>query len=285
MRIIDKIRNRENFTPIESALASYLQEHPKEATNLSLNELSDTLHASKSSIIRFCKKLGYKGHKELCVQLAKELDTFVFNGKELNYSVPYELSDSKKMIADKTHAIVMGALNETWSDLDVDKLSKIAKMIHDKKKLYIYAAEDSFLLARDLYLRLEKIGMHVCLQETTGANITQACQEDSDSAALFIYYSNPSEELIRIAQILSSKNIYMVALTGPNKGPLTIYANDHILVPYYEPDPKICGFGSSTAMKFVIDVIYAYIFHMDYEKNLHDIKLVEETKRKFLINK
>ena len=38
-------------------------------------------------------------------------------------------------------------------------------------------------------------------------------------------------------------------------------------------------------MKFVIDVIYAYIFHMDYEKNLHDIKLVEETKRKFLINK
>ena len=113
--------------------------------------------------------------------------------------------------------------------------------------------------------------MHVCLQETTGANITQACQEDSDSAALFIYYSNPSEELIRIAQILSSKNIYMVALTGPNKGPLTY--------------PKICGFGSSTAMKFVIDVIYAYIFHMDYEKNLHDIKLVEETKRKFLINK
>ena len=174
MRIIDKIRNRENFTPTESALASYLQEHPKEATNLSLNELSDTLHASKSSIIRFCKKLGYKGHKELCVQLAKELDTFVFNGKELNYSVPYELSDSKKMIADKTYAIVMGALNETWSDLDVDKLSKIAKMIHDKKKLYIYAAEDSFLLARDLYLRLEKIGMHVCLQETTGANITQA---------------------------------------------------------------------------------------------------------------
>ena len=161
MRIIDKIRNRENFTPTESALASYLQEHPKEATNLSLNELSDTLHASKSSIIRFCKKLGYKGHKELCVQLAKELDTFVFNGKELNYSVPYELSDSKKMIADKTYAIVMGALNETWSDLDVDKLSKIAKMIHDKKKLYIYAAEDSFLLARDLYLRLEKIGMHV----------------------------------------------------------------------------------------------------------------------------
>ena len=163
------------------------------------------------------------------------------------------------MIVDKTYAIVMGALNETWSDLDVDKLSKIAKMIHDKKKLYIYAAEDSFLLARDLYLRLEKIGMHVCL--------------------------HPSEELIRIAQILSSKNIYMVALTGPNKGPLTIYANDHILVPYYEPDPKICGFGSSTAMKFVIDVIYAYIFHMDYEKNLHDIKLVEETKRKFLINK
>ena len=47
MRIIDKIRSRENLTPTESTLAIFLQEHSKEATNMSLNELAETLHASK----------------------------------------------------------------------------------------------------------------------------------------------------------------------------------------------------------------------------------------------
>lgn len=276
---MDKIRARENLTPTESTLALFLQEHAREATTMSLNELSETLHASKSSIIRFCKKLGYKGHKELCVQLAKELDTFMFQGRELNLSLPFLLNDDKRSIAEKTYTLTMGALNETWSNLNQEKVYKIAKMLYDRKNIYVYAGEDGYLLARDFTMKLEMIGVHTFLKSIPGTNIQQACLEDTESIAVFIYYGASSDELIKIAKILSSKKVPIVTITGPEKDPVTIYASETVSVPYYEPSPKVAGFGSFVAIQLILNIIYAYIFHMDFEKNMHMIMSIDDNRK------
>ena len=59
MKIADKIKNREEFTPTENTIAKYLQENSRDVVGMSLDELANTLYVSKSSIIRFCKKLGF----------------------------------------------------------------------------------------------------------------------------------------------------------------------------------------------------------------------------------
>ncbi len=263
MRIIDKIRSRENLTPTESTLAIFLQEHSKEATNMSLNELAETLHASKSSIIRFCKKLGYKGHKELCVQLAKELDTFVFNGKELNFSLPFEAMDTKQTLAEKVYALSIGALNEVWNSIDVDKLNKIAKMIYERKKLYIYAGDDASLIAYEFQRKLRTINFSAFMESGISSNIRQAVLQEQDSIGLFIYYSESSDAMLKVAKTLSQKKIPMIVITGPDKGGLSVYGTETISISYYEPTPKISGFGSSIAMEFIMNILYAEIFNLD----------------------
>lgn len=280
MRIIDKIRSRENLTPTESSLAIFLQEHSKEACDMSLNELAESLHASKSSIIRFCKKLGFKGHKELCVELAKELDTFVFNGKELNFSLPFEPVDTKQTLAEKVYALTMGAVNEAWNGIDVDQLAKVARMIRDKKKLYMYAGDDAILAAMEFEHKLEMISFPVYLQTRASANIRQSVLQDSDSLALFVYYNETTDVMIKVAQTLSSKKIPMIVITGPDKGPLTIYGNETISISYYEPNPKIPGLGSLSAMELVLNVLYAEFFNLDYDKNMKMIIEVDEAKQK-----
>lgn len=280
MRIIDKLKNRESLTPTENAIAHYLQENSREATNMSLNELADALHASKSSIIRFCKKLGYKGHKELSVELAKELDAFVYHDRELDLSVPFVIKDDPKTIADKTFTLVSGALNDTWNDLDSENVYRISRMIYEKKNLYVYAGEDGYLLAKEFISKLETIGFHAYLKEMPGMNIQQASVEESESIALFIYYDESSDELVKIAQILSNKNIPIITLTGPEKSGVLKYATDSISVSYFEPSPKIAGFGSFTALQLVLNIIYANIFCMDYEKNITIINNLNENRKK-----
>lgn len=285
MRIIDKLKNRESLTPTENAIAVYLQENSREATNMSLNELASALHASKSSIIRFCKKLGFKGHKELSVELAKELDSFVYHDRELDLSVPFVIKDDPKTIADKTFTLVSGALNDTRNDLDSDNIYRISRMIYEKKNLYVYAGEDGYLLARDFTLKLESIGFHAYLKATPGMNIQQACIEESESIALFVYYDESSDELLKVAQILSNKNIPIITLTGPEKGSVTKYAAESITVSYFEPSPKIAGFGSFTALQLLLNIIYANIFCMDYEKNISTIHNLNESRKKVMNGK
>ncbi len=280
MRIIDKIRSRENLTPTESTLAIFLQEHSKEATNMSLNELAETLHASKSSIIRFCKKLGYKGHKELCVQLAKELDTFVFNGKELNFSLPFEAMDTKQTLAEKVYALSIGALNEVWNSIDVEKISKVAKMIYDRKKLYIYAGDDARFVAEEFQRKLKNINFPVFMESGMSSNIRQSVLQEQDSIGLFIYYSESSDAMLKVAKTLSNKKTPMVVITGPDKGGLSVYGTETISISYYEPTPKISGYGSSLAMEFILNILYAEIFNLDYEKNMKMIIDVDDIKKK-----
>lgn len=280
MRIADKIRNRESWTPTESTIGMYLQEHSKEAAYMSLNELSEVLHASKSSIIRFCKKLGFRGHKELCMQLAKELDAFVLNDKQIDFSIPFEATDDRRTIAEKTYTLSIGALKETWNDIDVDLLAHIARIIHDRKHLYLYAGEDSYLLAKDFQMKLETIGIHAYLRSVPGMYIQQACLQESDSIALLIYYSEKTDELLKVAHVLQNKKIPMIALTGPEKGPVSKYCQEIISVSYYEPSPKIAGFGSFVSMQMILNIIYGCIFNMDYDKNINAINNIEENRKK-----
>lgn len=214
------------------------------------------------------------------MQLAKELDAFVLNDKQIDFSIPFEANDDRKAIAEKTYTLSVGALQETWNDIDVDLLAHVARVIHDKKNLYLYAGEDSYLLAKDFEMKLETIGIHAHLRSIPGTYIQQALIQESDTVAFLIYYSEKTDELLKVAHILQNKKIPMVALTGPEKGPVSKYCQQIISVSYYEPSPKIAGFGSFVSMQMILNIIYGCIFNMDYEKNINAINNIEENRKK-----
>lgn len=280
MKIIDQVKAREVFTPTEKTIAEFLEKNSKEAVNMSLDELASRLYVSKSSIIRFCKKLGFKGHKELSVQLAKELNTLVFDDKLLNPSLPYEAGDDKKKLADKTYTLNVAALEDTYQDLDLDQIYRIAKVIHDLGKLYIYSAEESYLNAKWLEIALSETGIQTRLISIPGSNVHQALRQEEGTAALFIHYEERQEGLVRPAQVLKEKKIPVYLITGPKKGPLANYATETITVSYYETYPKVFPLGSATAVKLVTDILYADIFSMDYQKNMNRITKEDKDRKK-----
>ena len=94
MRIETKIHDREIFTPTENQIISFIMDHTSQVIGMSLEDLSDQLYVSKSTIISYCKKLGFAGHKEFCVQLARELNSFMASESELDPSFPFERDDS-----------------------------------------------------------------------------------------------------------------------------------------------------------------------------------------------
>ena len=280
MRIIDQIKAKEVFTPTERTIAEYLEKNSREAVNLSLDELASRLYVSKSSIIRFCKKLGFKGHKELSVQLAKELNTFTFDDKVLNPSMPYEAGDDRRTIADKTYTLNLGALDDTYQDLDLDQIYGIAKVIHDIGKVTIYSAEESYLNAKWLEIALQEIGIQAVLISVPGNNVHRALRQEEGTVALFILYEDRQEGLVRPAQVLKEKKIPVYLITGPKKGPLSRYATETVTVSYFETSPKVFPIGSATAVKLVTDILFADIFNMDYQKNMNRVEKEEKDRKR-----
>ncbi|MCI6514360.1 MAG: MurR/RpiR family transcriptional regulator [Erysipelotrichaceae bacterium] len=276
MRIIDQIRNRESFTPTENTLAKYLEENSRQVVNMSLEQLANTLYVSKSSIIRFCKKLGFKGHKELCVKLAKEMDTFVYDSELVNPSNPYRENDTMDRIAGKTYQLCHGALYDTYNDLELDEISLLAKKIAETEKVYLYVLEETGLCGEYFSQSLQKIGIEVHISNYPGSMIENACRQTVDSTAVILSYGMFNQEMRRAAEILHEAGVPAFLISGLEKNPINSYVDHQIRIRYFEPSPKVNCIGSKMAILLVLDVIYGEIFRQNYDRNLTMIKDYEK---------
>ena len=69
-----RLRERElNASPAERNVIAYVSAHPHEVVGLSVRGLADATFSSPSSILRFCKRLGFAGYKEFQRELIAEL--------------------------------------------------------------------------------------------------------------------------------------------------------------------------------------------------------------------
>lgn len=267
MRIIDKLKERGSFTPAENQIAVFIRDNSRNVVNMPLDQMAEQLYVSKSTIIRFCKKLGFHGHKELCVQLAKELNAFMAADTELDASMPFSRDDNGRIIPDKLAALYYRAVSETYQEVNTDTLQRIGKQIRDKKAVYIYASEENYPAAVSLSMKLQSVGIQVIADSIPGQALKHAAFQPADIPALFISYQTKEPLLNQIASVLTERKIPVILIGGPFAGGLKNCAAETIEISFYEPEPKAAAFGSGIAVMFVLDTLFAGIFCMDFEKN------------------
>src|SRR5215204_1909449 len=63
----------EMFKPAERAVAEYVLSHAETVMNMSVSEAARDIEVGESTVIRFCRALGYKGYQEFKLRLAQDL--------------------------------------------------------------------------------------------------------------------------------------------------------------------------------------------------------------------
>ena len=280
MKVSDRIKDRGNLTPTENQIMHYVRENPDKAVSMSLDELSKTIYVSKSTIIRFCKKLGFHGHKELCVELAKELSTFSPDNTEIDVSMPFSAKDTHAEAARKMMNLHYKAVNDTFSVIDTEPLYELAKTIFEGKTVLVYAIGESNLCAQDFSFRLQSLGYSVYTNTVPDSILIKAFSQNVNTAALFISYSSRDPVLAQAARILNEKNVPVFLVSGPSVSTLKKLADTVIEVGFYEPQPRHITIGSRCAVFYILDVLYAMVFDMDVEKHTALLKADSEFRRR-----
>ncbi len=267
MLVRDKVKNREKFTQTENQISDYILNHTREVIDMPLETLAGNLYVSKSTIIRFCKKLGFRGHKELCVQLAREMNSFLVTGdSKENGGVPFGKEDSHENVAQNILALKFQALTDTFNDLDMKQIEEAAELIFTHKKVRIYAAMEEYPIALDFQMKLTAIGLDAKISQVFGGDVLQATAQEADSIALLLSYTGKDRQLLQIAELLRKKLIPIILVTGPVQNCLAKNANVILHTSYAEETPKIGTFGSAVGIAFLMDVLYCYIFQHDFDR-------------------
>lgn len=273
--IKDKIKNRDHFTSSENQIAEYLCDHSKEVLEMSLDELSNTLYVSKSTIIRFCKKLGFNGHKELCVQLAKEFNTFYLDTVGDGMTVLIEKNDSSSEIAQKMYSLCHHAITVVYNELDLEAFEKAAEIMAMHERVRIYAVGDDYLPALKFASELYFCGIDANVSSVPGFQEADAELLNLRMAAMIIASGNNWTCLQKTAEILHEKMIPVILITGTKKNSLNSLATVTLNVPVND-ESGIIALEKWMGMMMIYAILGCLVFQKNYDNNFDVIKKIDE---------
>ena len=188
----------ENLTSGERRVAEYILAQPHTIIHLSIGQLAHLSRTSESTVVRFCKKLGFEGFPHLKLVLAK-------NHTELTSNVYPTVTrrDSVEELIDKTFRYAMRALEETAAVLNPVAVEKGAEVLLRAKKVVLAGVGGSGAAAAMAVQKLLRLGIHVHVCSDLSSMPLVAGTLTPEDVALGVShggYNEPVEEFLDIAK-------------------------------------------------------------------------------------
>jgi len=214
----------------------------------SITELSDVTGVAEATIVRFCRKMGFKGFQDFKLKISK--DAF-FNTESRIDSIPLGIAHGMN-----------DAVNLSAENIDYEECKKIAELIISARKVCAFGAANSNIAAQSLRNRLMKTGINVDTAfDPHFQNIIAANMSEKDLLIL-ISVSGSTKDLLEIADIAKSAGTPIVLITNSSKSPLGSRA-DYILYGSKRESPLEGGsFATMAAQLFVVSVLCAAVYRM-----------------------
>lgn len=240
------IEARETFTKSERVIADYLMvTAPADLIFLSITELAEKIGVAEATILRFCRKIGFSGFQEYKLMLSQDQS----EKPETNKFFYEDLLDS-----------MLSALRRTSNRFDISDVEKVAQLIVNSNRVFVFAVGTSAIVATAAQYRLLKCGVTIHtindphMQSATTANLTP------DDLVIFVSVSGSTKDIIEVAQLAKANDVPIVTITNRMKSPLA-GMSDCVLYSGHDEAPFDGGsLTSVVAQCYIIDVVSSTVY-------------------------
>jgi len=229
-----------------------------EVAGLTSMGIAERARTSRSTVDRLCKRLGYRGLKELRRALLIEsrgMQAPVASGAA---SDAIAQSDSFAEIAYKVfHTASVRALR--FADLlsHSSELDRLVNAIKDAKSIQVFGAGGSAVVALDLHQRLMRLGIRISFSEDHHNQIAGASLMEPGDLAIAVSYSGRTRQTLHAARIAKARGATLAAVIGVSKSSLEEIADIPIITP-----PGINLFGADAVMTRALEIMFnEVLFH------------------------
>lgn len=246
-------KNKNNYTKKEVSLYEYVALNLDKVMYHSLTELSEIANVGEATILRFCRKLGYKGYQDFKLAVAQELTLQPkYNGNET--------------FVEKIMHNMMEVLENTYEVVDHDALEKSIKIIRSMQKIVIFGVGHSGITAHDLQSRFLRYGINVEVITDSHFQVMRACSMDESTCIIAISLSGSTKDIVDSVQIGRDKKATVIAITNYVKSPLTKLA-DTVLLTSGKENPLDGGsMVAKVSQLYVIDLLCTGLMMEDVER-------------------
>jgi len=210
---------------VEDDIVTYLRSKADNANELSINKIAREMFIAPNTIVRFAKKLGYKGFSELKYSLAFEKGPVADEEIQKLESI-FEPEISKHIL-------------QTINLIDKRQVADVLRRIYEADSISLYGLGDSQyfceLLAKYLSRVSKNIEMRFHILYDSEYNISRLKQGD---VTIFISASGETSQIVDLAGKAHKKGSYIIAITMDTDNTLRRIADTTLV---FSSEDKYCA--------------------------------------------
>jgi len=254
----------------ESKVAQYVLANYNDVLNCTISELADKAGASDASVLRFCRRIGYKGYHEFKIDIARDM---IPHHQHLNSR--FGPNESTETICHKIFQSEIEALTETLMILDMNMLEAAAAAIAAANRVEIFGSGGSGVVALDAQHKFLKIGIKVAAYTDTDSQAMSASLLGEGDVAWGISHSGSNRNVTRCLRMARKQNATIITLSASCKSPFVKTADIALFVASKETVFKSESVSGRMAHLAVIDSLVASVAMKNYK---HSYRVIQKTR-------
>lgn len=237
----------ESLNEAERKVADLIRVNPGTARGLSITRLGELSGVSQTTVVRFCRTIGFEGYADFKLALVEEL-------VPRTNALPDEHSDvnaddSLSVLVQKVLANNALAINSSFEIIDMDAFERSVEILTSAQTTELLAVGSSLPVAMDLYYRFLRSGIR-CRMHVDG--YTQAINArllEPGDAAVAISYSGESRDTIEAVQLAKESGATIICVTNFPSSSLAAIADIRLIT-------------SSSKMRWLDEAVTARLVHL-----------------------
>lgn len=251
----------EKATSTERKIGEYIIENRDWVIGSSVQELAKAVGVSPAAVVRFSKKVGFKGFSNLKVELAQDRSP----STQTVFDAIIKESDSIDTLVDKARLANLNTTDLTYKLLDRDNYDEIVVQLIKARRIYLVGIGASYLVASDMFQKLVRIGIDVICVDDYHLLLSALANATEEDVLLGFSYSGLNHEVLFAFEIAKEHKMFTAAVTQIGMNPLAKIADKTLTIPREESELRLGSISSRYAMLHVVDLLYYGIVRDDFE--------------------
>lgn len=248
--ILGAIReNYDELTVVEKNVADFFLLN-KEESDFSSKNIASCLYVSEASLSRFAKKCGFKGYREFVYSYERYLEE-ANKYCDINVLTQKVLGTYQKLLDLSVHLV-----NE-------EQMNRIAALLSQAKRVYVYGMGSSGVAARELQWRFMRTGLYV--EAITDSHMIKmnSAIVDKDAMVIAISLSGKTREILAGTQLAKQQGAKTIMITGNRDTALKDICDEVLLVAVLKDLDKGTDVSPQFPILVMVDIFYGYYFNND----------------------
>ncbi len=259
------------YSKTEKVIAQYFLSLGPKLPLKTLEELSEEISVSKTSIFKFVKKHGFDGFQDFKITLAQNNYSQSDRSNDLVVFSDISTSDSTFTIAQKVIQSSQASLNNLLQSLTEEQLNQVIDMVQHSQFLHFFGLGSSTTIAYDSYHKFIRSKYRCNYIQDHHMQISYATKLNEQDCVFLFSHSGKSIETINLAKVLKENNVNIILLTGNALSKLLEYADSSFIVDSEEASLGSESLSSRNLYLTIMDIIYTAIMYQDEDYNKESI--------------